>query len=79
MSDLPIVSPVSLRCRSLLTRLAEGPLPGRGDATLQRSRERLAEYDDHLLEDLGITREQALTLGARPGWPAKDWWLLRGR
>lgn len=34
----------------------------------QRSRQQLLELDDHLLDDIGLTREQAEEIGTRPFW-----------
>lgn len=42
---------------------------------LRRSRVRLAELDDHLLRDIGLTRGQAAAEGERSSWDAPDHWL----
>lgn len=33
-----------------------------------RTRRRLLDLDDHLLKDIGLTREQAEEMGRRPFW-----------
>ena len=40
-----------------------------------RSRRRLLELDDHLLRDLGLTRDQARREAERPSWDAPGHWL----
>ncbi len=42
---------------------------------LARSRRALAELDDHMLADIGVTREAAGREAARPFWDAPDHWL----
>lgn len=42
--------------------------------SLRRSRTRLAHLDDHLLRDIGLTREQAQTEADRPLWDAPSHW-----
>lgn len=42
--------------------------------SLQRQRNRLADLDDAILDDIGITRGQALKESARPFWDAPDHW-----
>jgi len=37
---------------------------------LQRQRQRLAELPDHLLKDVGLTRETAAREANRPAWDA---------
>jgi len=39
-------------------------------AAIRRSRRGLAELDDHLLRDLGLSREEACREAARPAWDA---------
>lgn len=41
---------------------------------LHRSRLRLAVLDDHLLRDIGVSREAARTEADRKGWDAPDHW-----
>jgi len=41
---------------------------------LRRTRRRLAELDDHLLRDIGVSRAEALTEANRKGWDAPDHW-----
>jgi len=40
-----------------------------------RSRRRLADLDDHLLRDIGLTRTQARWEAERPAWNAPAHWL----
>ena len=42
---------------------------------LRRDRRRLAVLDDHLLRDIGITREAALREAERKVWDAPDYWI----
>lgn len=39
----------------------------------RRSRRRLAELEDHLLSDIGVTRAQALAAAERPDTQAPRW------
>jgi uncharacterized protein YjiS (DUF1127 family) len=39
---------------------------------LRRSRRSLADLDDHLLRDVGLSREAARREAARPAWDALD-------
>ncbi|MDA7427461.1 DUF1127 domain-containing protein [Primorskyibacter aestuariivivens] len=41
---------------------------------LYRQRKALLRLDDHLLEDLGITRDEARREAHRPVWDAPDHW-----
>lgn len=41
---------------------------------LYRQRQRLAELPDHLLDDLGLTRESAREEATRPLWDAPGHW-----
>ena len=42
---------------------------------LSRSRKQLARLEDHLLEDTGLTREEAARESARRAWGAPAHWL----
>ncbi len=42
--------------------------------SLYRQRKALANLDDHLLRDLGLTREEALREADRPLWDAPSHW-----
>ncbi|WP_417719881.1 DUF1127 domain-containing protein [Salipiger sp.] len=55
--------------RPLLSRLLS--LTG-----LARQRRHLAQLDDHLLADLGITRSEAQREAGRPFWDAPRHWTL---
>jgi hypothetical protein len=48
------------------------------DEAIRRSCERLAGYDDHLLRDIGVTREDALRYAPRQAWDAPDRWKMAG-
>lgn len=75
MSELPVVSAAPLRHRSgLLSWLAAALSLRAEDEAIRRSRQRLAEYDDRLLSDLGLTREEAFGREARPDWAIPDPW-----
>lgn len=39
-----------------------------------RSRGRLSVLDDHLLADIGLSRDEALAEAARTAWDAPDHW-----
>ncbi len=41
---------------------------------LYRQRKSLSELDDHMLEDIGITREQARRESSRPAWDVPTHW-----
>jgi uncharacterized protein YjiS (DUF1127 family) len=41
---------------------------------LQRHRQQLAHLNDDILDDIGITREQATAEAARPIWDAPAHW-----
>ncbi|WP_138467908.1 DUF1127 domain-containing protein [Poseidonocella sp. HB161398] len=41
---------------------------------LQRQRRHLRQLDAHLLEDVGISRDEAFDEGRRPLWDVPDWW-----
>jgi uncharacterized protein YjiS (DUF1127 family) len=59
--SLPAPRPGLLR--TLLERMA-----------LQRQRQRLAGLPDHLLKDIGVTREAARDEADRPAWDAPAQW-----
>lgn len=42
--------------------------------SLMRERRALARLDAHMLEDIGLTREQAMTEAARPAWDVPSNW-----
>jgi uncharacterized protein YjiS (DUF1127 family) len=56
-----------LRQVSLLERLLQM-------AALRRQRLRLARLDDHLLEDIGLSRAEARREARRPAWDAPGHW-----
>ena len=57
-------------------RSARTPLGFIGHAMdLHRQRRRLAALDDHLLQDIGITRQQALQEARQPVWNAPAHWM----
>ncbi|MDF0599874.1 DUF1127 domain-containing protein [Psychromarinibacter sp. C21-152] len=43
-------------------------------AALRRQRRTLAQLDDHLLQDIGVTRDAALRESQRPIWDAPAHW-----
>jgi len=42
---------------------------------LARQRRSLRDLDDHLLDDIGITRAQAQSEAKKPIWQAPDHWM----
>ncbi len=42
--------------------------------SLRRQRAHLAELDDHILRDIGLTRDDALREAQRPVWDAPERW-----
>ncbi len=47
--------------------------------SLARQRRALARLDDHMLEDIGITRDDALAEAARPVWDAPNNWFKQNQ
>ena len=41
---------------------------------LRRQRAELANLSDAMLDDIGVTREEALSEASRPSWDAPDHW-----
>lgn len=75
MSELRIISAAPLRPRSGLLSWLKAALSSRAeDEAIRRSRQRLAEYDDRLLGDIGLTRKEAFGREARPDWATPDPW-----
>lgn len=64
---LPRVSRRTLSLTAFITRLF-------GCNKLRRTRLRLAALDDHLLRDIGVSREDAQAEADRRGWDAPDHW-----
>ena len=81
MSELPLAyaAPPRFRRGGWLAWLSAALSLRAEDEAIRRSRDRLAEYDDRLLNDIGLTREQALGRPSRPAWAAPDPWLRRDR
>ena len=44
---------------------------------VHRSRRGLAALDDHMLQDIGLTRAEAETEASRPAWDAPGHWQRR--
>ena len=55
--------------RSLLSRLADA-------LAHQRQRNRLAQLEEHMLNDIGVSRREALREANRPIWDAPDNWRI---
>ena len=47
--------------------------------TLRRERARLTALDEHLLRDIGLSRDEALSEAQRPAWDVPAHWLDRPR
>ena len=76
MTELSIhdVAPVRSRRRALRRWLAR-LLSARAEAKArQRCLAKLAEYDDRLLDDVGLTRKQATGQHSWPAWAVADPW-----
>lgn len=43
--------------------------------SIHRERNKLTALDDHMLKDIGLTREDAQKESKRPIWDAPDRWL----
>lgn len=72
--DRPLSFPALVRLRPAALRLPSwGRLLRRLDCG--RSRRRLADLDDHILRDIGLTRDQALQEAERPIWDVPAHWL----
>ncbi len=68
MSTLRLARPfAALRLTRLPALLA-------GFGTLVRSRQSLARLDDHLLRDIGVTRDEAVAEASRAPWDAPSHW-----
>ncbi len=67
MPDFAIPARQGRRRRGLLTHLARIRM-------LRRQRQALANLDAHLLQDVGLTREEADREARRIAWDAPDWW-----
>ncbi len=68
---------------SVITRSHAAPAPRQSQPRLRRifsifalvrSRRDLASLDDHLLRDIGISRDAATTEARRAPWDAPDTW-----
>jgi uncharacterized protein YjiS (DUF1127 family) len=73
MTTLRLVRPLAaLRLASL--RLANLPALVAGRFALARSRRGLRRLDDHLLRDIGLTRDQAEAEATLPAWDVPPHW-----
>jgi len=68
--------PIARSRVTLPSRLAHLFAPSRilGAAALSRSRKGLTRLDDHLLKDIGLTREEAEAEASRRIWDAPPHW-----
>ena len=71
MSILRLTFPLAALRPSALARLAARLLAAK---TLARSRRRLGCLDDHILRDIGLTRDQAESEAQRSIWDAPLHW-----
>ncbi|MCA8880149.1 MAG: DUF1127 domain-containing protein [Rhodobacteraceae bacterium] len=67
VSLLPLSTPLRRSPVAYLNRLR----------ALRKSRRDLATLPDHLIRDIGLTREAAAEEAARPFWDVPDYWLRR--
>ena len=58
----------AMQTNSKLDALLSSPAICRRLYRRQIERRQLLELDDHLLDDIGLTREQAQDIGSRPFW-----------
>jgi uncharacterized protein YjiS (DUF1127 family) len=64
---------------AILSRPAHRSVPGlwprlSAAVRLYRSRRSLLALDPHLLQDIGLSREEALSEASRPLWDAPEGW-----
>ena len=71
MSILRLTLPLAALRPSALARLLARILAAEA---LARSRRRLGRLDDHILRDIGLTRDQAESEAQRPIWDAPLHW-----
>ena len=71
MSILRLTLPLAALRPSALARLLTRLLAAE---TLARSRRRLPQLEDHILRDIGLTRDQANAEAQRPIWDAPSHW-----
>lgn len=62
-------SPRARRASSLLSRIGMA-------FAVSRQRRALAQLDDAMLEDIGLTRSEAHREAERPAWDAPRHWML---
>lgn len=67
MRSAILTRPATAAPRSLLSRMVRA-------LTLARSRRALTHLDDHLLHDIGLSREEAEAEARRPVWDAPSHW-----
>ena len=67
LRSLPLIAVASLSPARLLSWVLAA------DAQA-RSRRALARIDDHILRDIGLTRQEADAEAARPGWDSPLHW-----
>ncbi len=67
MTHIAISTPRRIRRKALGARLLN--MIG-----LARQRRALARLDDHMLDDIGVSRSQARAEAERPIWDAPDCW-----
>lgn len=67
MATLVRSASAGIRGRSLGSRIL-------GALALRRSRAKLGGLPDHLLDDMGISREEALREASRRVWDVPTWW-----
>ena len=71
MSAIPAADVHLPRPLGLLVHLAAWARPE--PEVLRRARERLAEYDERLLRDIGLTRDEAMGHATRPHPDSAEW------
>ncbi|WP_137110362.1 DUF1127 domain-containing protein [Rhodobacter sp. SY28-1] len=74
MSSRRLALPLASRLHHLAATLSRFPSRLLHMAALTRSRRSLSRLDDHLLRDIGLTREEALAEAERRGWDAPSHW-----
>ena len=67
--------PAAHTCRRAISPLARIRRALDGALALGRSRAALGDLDEHMLRDIGLTRDEARAEAERPIWDAPAYWF----